>query len=105
MKPKIPGTPHQEQMELDLAIDLLHEHRADQIAIAREIAEQMAAQFGTVTSSNVFAVMRMRGDLREDLDPRWMGAVFSGKRWERVGFVPNGSHRRPVSVWKLKENQ
>ena len=33
------------------------------------------------------------------IDLRFMGAVFR-KGWRRVGWVPTGSHARPVAIWE-----
>ncbi len=88
----------------DRALDLLEEHRGDLIQVAKELALELANKNGTVTGAQVLRAMRaMAIDGLEDKDPRFMGAVFRAKNgWERVGHSSEGSHRRPVSVWRRK---
>lgn len=72
---------------------------------AKQIALDIAFQFGTVTSTKVLDTLKDDPDLRhllDGVDPRFMGAVFR-KGWERVGFDNSGSHKRPVTVWKRRE--
>lgn len=99
------------QIELDLeaaardrALDLLEEHRAPMIEMAKMIAEWIAKKKGRVTSTDVICELRARGygELLDSVDKRFLGAVFrAGKGWKRIGFESTGSHRRPVSIWRL----
>lgn len=78
------------------------ELRRTQVALARESAIRLAVEHGTVTSPDVVADLKTRGQWFTGLDPRLMGAVFR-RGWNRTGFVRGGSHGRPVALWELKE--
>ncbi len=89
----------------DAALDLLEEHRAPLIEIARAVAQELAIRHGRVTSPDVVQELRARGygDMIDAVDKRFMGAVFrSGNGWERIGFENLGSHRQPISVWRKR---
>lgn len=89
----------------DAALNLLEEKRAELISCATQIAQEIARQQGTVTSPAVLA--RLQEEFPEavaGVDRRFMGAVFRRNRgWTRVGWAAQGSHSRPVSVWKLTD--
>jgi len=78
------------------------------VDLAREVAMQLAARDGQVTSSDVLTILRRRGygPVLDQTDTRFMGAVFRGQEWERVGYLSGtdspGSHSRPVAVWRLR---
>jgi hypothetical protein len=102
------GSLSEEKAGRDAALDLLERHRTEFIALGTVIAHKIVARKGTVTSTEVWNVLRERAQKDEALaaklsttDPRWMGAVFrAGKQWKRTGYVVDGaSHGRPVSVW------
>lgn len=82
---------------------MFEEHKGDLVAIAREIALELHAVRGKVSSPEVLEVMRERGMQKQlaNADARFMGCVFR-KGWERIGMQNTGSHRRPVSVWKRR---
>lgn len=85
----------------DTALDRLETTRADLIKVADKLAREIARRTGQVTSVDVFREMRGLGYQLDGYDPRWMGAVFrAGKGWQRVGLRADGSHSRPVSVWR-----
>jgi hypothetical protein len=89
----------------DRALDLLEEKRSGLVSIAREIALRIAKEKGRVTSSEVISALRDSGygDAIDRVDKRFMGAVFrSNKGWSRIGFENAGSHRRPISIWRLR---
>lgn len=74
---------------------------------ATEIAIKIAKRDGEVTSVAVWkALLRQAkndevlGQELAEKDKRWLGAVFLGRGWERIGWKALGSHGRPVSVWK-----
>ena len=94
-----------EERKRDEALDELEEHRADLISRAAQIAREIATESGTVTSSAVLAVLRREcPQSMTGIDCRFMGAVFRrGRGWLRLGWSPEGSHSRPVSVWKLAD--
>ena len=86
----------------DAALDLLRRYRAGLIRRGREIALQIAAEKGEVTSTDVLCRLEDEdAPGLHEVDHRFMGAVFA-RGWIRVGFTPQGSHCRPVSVWKLR---
>lgn len=88
----------------DQILDALQTKRASLIAAAKEIAMEIAAQKGTVTGPQVFAVMSERNfDLSGSR--RWMGCVFRGNGWLRAGLANEGSHAQAISVWRLTSNQ
>ena len=91
----------------DAALDRLETTRRNLIQIARNVADELCARHVQVTAPDVKRAMLDRGLIDDDerqLDPRWMGAVFrAGQGWERVGWTPEGSHCRPVAIWRTKE--
>lgn len=96
----------QEGLARDRALDLIEEHRSNLVDVAYEIAVSLAKRDGTTNSSIVLAEMRSQGygESLDVVDRRFMGAVFRASRgWTRVGFKNIGSHKRPVSIWKLKD--
>ena len=91
-----------QRRERDAALDRIEATRAQLISIADKLARELVRKSGRVTSSDVFREMKALGygPLLASYDPRWMGAVFrKGKGWQRVGWVNDGSHSRPVAVW------
>lgn len=75
--------------------------RRAQVALAKESALRLAREHGTVTSPDVVADLKSRGQWFTGLDPRLMGAVFQ-RGWVRVGMVRGGSHGRPVALWEME---
>ena len=72
------------------------------VELARITARRIAELRGTVTGPQVLKMLKnSKAEGIDDVDPRFLGAVFRNG-WIRVGFSPEGSHRRPVSVWRLK---
>ena len=94
-----------EERKRDEALDALEVSRADLISRAMQIAREIATESGTVTSSQVLAVLRREyPQAMAGIDCRFVGAVFRrGRGWLRLGWSPEGSHSRPVSVWKLAD--
>lgn len=92
-----------EQAARDQAIGWLEEARTDLVASATAIADRVARQYGRVTSTDVLNIMRDNPELErrmQDVDLRFMGAVFSRKKgWVHLGYEQTGSHARPVSIW------
>lgn len=78
-------------------------HAAD-LRRARFIAEALAQVRGEITIEDVREYMERHGGLPPAYRRAWLGAVFRGKEWERVGSRyahHEGSHGRRVSVWRL----
>jgi hypothetical protein len=100
-----PGPQDVETAARDEALDALEAARDALIIEARKVAHQLVRQRGRITSIEVFQALRAYGyDTQIDkYDPRWMGCVFRTDEWERIGFEPTGSHKRPVAIWKLAE--
>lgn len=96
-------TQRQRLMERDDALNLIERNRALLVQEGKRIAEEIARRTGSVTSNRVFQelVNRGYGELLEAVDRRFMGAVFR-KGFERVGYINQGSHGRPQSIWRLK---
>lgn len=93
-----------ERQKRDEALDLFDTFRAGLVAEARDVAVRIARKNGRVTSPEVIECMTDRfPDSMAKHDRRFMGAVFRGPTWERIGFINAGYHCRPVSVWKLRE--
>ena len=93
-----------ERQKLDRIIELHEEHRADLIQIAQLVADSIEQLNGRVTSPEVVSKMRAlgMGEVLDNVDRRFLGAVFRRPGWERVGFENKGSHARPVAIWKRK---
>lgn len=95
-----------EAKKRDQALDLFEQHRADLLEYAKVVAVRLAMNNGTVTSPEVVDELYESGwaYILDHIDHRFMGGVFrSGTGWERVGFKNLGSHKQPISVWKLKK--
>jgi hypothetical protein len=100
----VPGPADVESAARDEALDALEAVRAALVAEAHKIAVQLARQRGRVTSVEVWHAMIAYGyeEQLKGYDPRWLGCVFrAGKGWQRAGWEPTGSHKRPVAIWTL----
>jgi hypothetical protein len=97
-----PGPADVETARLNDVLDALEAARAALITEAHKIAVQLARQRGRVTSIEVWHTMLAYGyeEQLKGYDPRWIGCVFR-RGWVRDGFESTGSHKRPVSVWRL----
>lgn len=98
----------QERSKRDMALNLFETFRGDLLAAARAVADELAEKNGRVTAPDVLAVLRDRGlgDALDEVDRRFMGAVFrAGTGWKRIGWEPGGSHGRPVSIWARSEKR
>lgn len=83
------------------AFALLERHRAEYLAAARSFMETFASDGRIVTVNHLIA---HGPNLPEGVDPRVRGAVFAGKRWERIGYCQSRrrtSHGRPVQRFRL----
>ncbi len=91
-----------EEEKKERGMRLAAEKRADLLGYARWTATIAAKTQGTVTVDDV----RERIENDDDFVPgNWMGSIFKGKEWERVGYKKStheGSHARMISVWRLK---
>ena len=98
-----PFDPVVEKKARDEALERLSRVRKHLVEKANEVAIRIALGRGTVTSTEVFDEMFHMGhaDAMNMVDPRWMGAVFrKGRGWIKVGYATQGSHGRPIPVWK-----
>jgi hypothetical protein len=83
------------------AFALLERHRAEYLAAARSYMEAFAADGRIVTVNHLIA---LGPSLPEGVDPRVRGAVFAGKKWERLGYCQSRrktSHGRPIQRFRL----
>lgn len=90
-----------EEEKRDAALAVLSATRASIIKRARSIAIQIARAEGEVHSSQVIQILRDEGFDPDRFDKRFMGVVFQ-RGWERVGYRNEGSHARPISVWRRR---
>jgi len=90
-----------EAMKRDAVLDDLMIKRKELIQIATQTAHEIADTGMEVTSPMVLQLMRERGVDLGNIDARFMGVVFR-RGWNRVGFVPHGSHSQPISLWRKK---
>ncbi len=97
--PEVPARPSEAQKR-DAALDLLDEHRAKLVALAKGIALELSRRNGTVTSAEVLQELRTRGHgaMLDGVDGRFMGAVFR-RGFKQVGWCRSGSHKRNQPVW------
>lgn len=106
MRKKTKGTNAEEGAARDEALKRVERGNSQLVFIALPIARDMARKDGEVTSTALWRRLNdmaehdenLRG-LLDDADPRWMGAIFNRREWHRKGWRPEGSHKRPVSVW------
>jgi len=74
---------------------------SDWIGQARDVARRIAGEKGQVTIDDVRALCPPP----DSADPRIMGAVFAGNRFERIGFIASqrdACHGRTIGVFKLR---
>lgn len=97
--PEVPVRPSEAQKR-DAALDLLAEHRAKLVALAKGVALELSRRNGTVTSAEVLQELRTRGRgaMLDGVDGRFMGAVFR-RGFKQVGWCRSGSHKRNQPVW------
>jgi len=82
-------------------LPLFEEYRGDWLVEARRVARALGTQ-GPVTIDDV----RARVPPPSHVDPRVMGAVFTRREWERVGYqssTRSTCHKRPICLFRLKE--
>lgn len=85
----------------DLALERFEHHRAELVQIAHNIARRISTEQGQVTATDVLLEMRAKYPTQLDqVDPRFLGAVFRRPGWEPMGYAPTGSHCRPVRIWR-----
>ncbi len=90
-----------ESLKRDRALDLLEKTRSDLIEQGKIIAMEIWKRKGSVTSPEVRReLFKRKADGVEEVDGRFMGAVFrKNLGWIRTGFVSQGSHAQPISIW------
>lgn len=75
----------------------------DQLLKAQRIAVELARIHGTVTSDDVREEAQRRG-LCLSFGKNWVGSIFKGKGWIKLGYVQSrhaGGHGRVIAQWKL----
>ncbi len=86
----------------DAGMAVAESNHPEGIAVAKQVAVELAQQRGDVTADDVQAEMAERRiHLRNAA-----GSIFKGKRWEWTGRVVKSSrvsnHARILRVWRLK---
>lgn len=90
-----------EKRKRDDALDLLALYRRQLIGRAKEIALDFVKKNGTVTAPQIVRQLKSEHAVGiNQVDLRFMGCVFR-KGWIRRGFINQGSHCQPISVWAL----
>ena len=82
-------------------LPLFEMHRAEWLAEARALALSLGADGRGVTIDMV----RAECPPPREIDPRVMGAVFTRKDWQNMGYIKgfrSTSHGRPVAVFKRR---
>ncbi len=86
--------------ERDKALRHFEDSQPSFLAQARSLAITIAQQDGRVTIDDV----RARLPLPEGIHPNVFGAVFKGKLFEPIGYVPSqrkAAHARAIRVYRL----
>lgn len=99
-----------EKAKRDKILNDLEHARSRLVQAARYVAQELWDETQEpVTAGQVYSAMwdAMENDpdmsgILEQHDKRWLGAVFRGDDWERVGYIPAGSHGRLVAQWVPK---
>lgn len=82
-------------------LPLFERKSSEWVEDAREAAKKLGAGGKVVTIDDVRGVCPPPADT----DPRVMGAVFSKREWECLGYRKSNRtacHGRPVAIWRLK---
>lgn len=82
-------------------LPLFEQSRTAWLANARATARYLARKNGQVNINDV----RAECPPPDGVDPRCMGAVFSGKDFIRIGYIDSSRrqcHGRPIAVFSLK---
>ena len=85
----------------DIAMNTLEATRSDWLHTARYIARDICERQGHVCADDI----HRRFPPPSGVDPRVMGAVFSGKGWVRLGYKQSerpACHARPIPIWGLQ---
>jgi hypothetical protein len=81
--------------------------RAEGLALAREIAFNLARQYGEVSADMVGTVLKRDHDI-DSLGPA-AGSIFKGDEWEFTGerkkSVRVTNHSRELKIWRLKTSR
>lgn len=95
------AAPLTEAEKRDRALAAIAKWRASAITLGTAAALHIMSAKGRVTSVEVVAQLRAQGHgaMLDSIDARWIGAVFRGGGWKRIGWEATGSHARPVAVW------
>lgn len=92
-----------EGAERDASLALLRKYRANLISRGKVIARELAKKNGEVTSPEVLEILKQESPNEvAAVDARFMGPVFVSDEWERIRFANKGSHKQPISVWRLR---
>jgi len=97
---------HEKKRATKEAMDLLHEHKEQYIALARDIADELIAKNGSTSTREVYSVMVARNVAPPQGEAtHWLGAVFRTGRYRWTGrwdesYVSSSTHAsRPVKIW------
>lgn len=84
------------------------EAKADLLSIARQVAIELANQFGEITADDVQAELQRLGYGPHDLGNA-AGSLFRGGEWEWTGrrrkSVRVCAHANELKCWRLKHGQ
>ena len=86
--------------------DRVSENADDWLSWIRAHAVTISAERGGVSAGDLRRVADMFN--RQPHHPNAWGAVFRGKHWKHVGYIPNAkpsAHARIVRVWRYEEGQ
>lgn len=73
-----------------------------------EIARNVAIELGRKNYVVTIDMVREECPPPDEIDPRIMGAIFTKKTWDRVGYTSgnrSASHYRPICQFRLKNSQ
>ena len=91
------------QQAKEQGMRLAADNQPSALAMAREIAEEIARRNGRVSADDVGREMKARG--YDETGP-WAGSIFSQKQWEFTGLRIRSkrvsNHGRELKVWRLR---
>jgi hypothetical protein len=88
------------------AMAVLKKYRADHIARARAIADELIARDGKTSSKRVYNEMKSRELIDHTISDHWLGAVFNNAKyawtgeWTTSNVGPNTHSPRANKVWR-----
>ncbi|TEU01987.1 MAG: hypothetical protein E3J29_00215 [Dehalococcoidia bacterium] len=87
----------------DDALELLEKNRAMWLFNARNVAAMVCRLHGQVMADDI----RARCPIPEGWDHRVVGAVFSDRRFVKMGYQATErpeAHARPIAIFKLRQD-